>query len=113
VTTRAATCLALRRAAGWACIHIAYKPLLSADWDAARGADARMAEAARARGISLTSRSRPLAPRDLADFNYIIGMDHENIAAIHRAAAHWAASAAAPPDYRSKARAHRAQTGTL
>ena len=61
-----------------------------------------MTEAARARGITLTSRSRPLTPQDLADFDYIVGMDHENLAAIYRAAAHWASSKAVAADYKSK-----------
>ena len=61
-----------------------------------------MTDAARVRNITLTSRSRPLTPQDLADFDYIIGMDHENIAAIHRAATHWATSKAVTADYKSK-----------
>ena len=61
-----------------------------------------MTEAARERSITLTSRSRPLTPQDLADFDYIIGMDHENIAAIHRAATHWATSKGVAADYKSK-----------
>ncbi|KAK9844116.1 hypothetical protein WJX81_004866 [Elliptochloris bilobata] len=67
-------------------------------------ADERMTVAARERGISLTSRSRPLTPQDLADFDHIIGMDHENIAAIHRAAAHWGASKTVAAEYKSKVR---------
>lgn len=63
-----------------------------------------MTEAASARGITLTSRSRPLTPQDLDTFDYILGMDHENIKAIHRAASHWATSHAVPADYKSRVR---------
>lgn len=52
-------------------------------------ADARMTAAASVRGIRLTSQSRPLKPEDLVEFDYIIGMDESNIAAIQRAAVHW------------------------
>ena len=61
-----------------------------------------MTDAARGRNITLTSRSRPLTPQDLADFDYIIGMDYENVAAIHRAASHWATSKGTAADYKSK-----------
>lgn len=52
-------------------------------------ADSRMSATARSRGITLTSRSRPLNPADLAEFDYIVGMDASNVAAIQRAAEHW------------------------
>ena len=45
-------------------------------------ADSRMRQAATGRGMELTSRSRPLTPADLSDFEYIIGMDASNLAAI-------------------------------
>lgn len=37
--------------------------------------DPRMLRTAAARGVKLTSFSRPLKPRDLSRFDYIIGMD--------------------------------------
>ncbi len=33
--------------------------------------------------MQLTSRSRPLTPQDLTSFDYVIGMDASNLAAIH------------------------------
>ena len=60
-------------------------------------ADARMSAAAAARGVELTSRSRPLAPADLHEFDLIVGMDAANLAAIRRAAAHWEGAGDAPP----------------
>lgn len=38
--------------------------------------DPRMLEAARKRGVYLTSRSRPLVPEDFSKFDYIIGEPH-------------------------------------
>lgn len=38
--------------------------------------------AAKRRGVFLTSRSRPLQPLDLTRFDYIIGMDGNNLRAI-------------------------------
>ncbi len=61
-------------------------------------ADARMAAAAAARGVELTSRSRPLAPADLHEFDLIVGMDAANLAAIRRAVSHWAGAGDAPPE---------------
>eukprot|EP00668_Euglena_longa_P017444 GGOE01021849.1.p1 GENE.GGOE01021849.1~~GGOE01021849.1.p1 ORF type:complete len:208 (+),score=40.66 GGOE01021849.1:42-626(+) len=52
-------------------------------------ADSRMQKAAAERGIRLTSRSRPLRPADLDNFDYIIGMDNSNLANIREAAEHW------------------------
>lgn len=52
-------------------------------------ADERMTAAAKKRDIHLTSRSRPLKPDDFTNFDYIIGMDHENSKAIKQAAMHW------------------------
>lgn len=48
-----------------------------------------MTAAAKKRDIHLTSRSRPLKPDDFTNFDYIIGMDHENSKAIKQAAMHW------------------------
>lgn len=67
-----------------------------------------MTATAQARGVTLTSRSRPLTPADLAEFDFVIGMDDANLAAIRRAAEHWRGSggggsgAAVPPDYDAK-----------
>ncbi|KAA6424619.1 MAG: hypothetical protein FRX49_05828 [Trebouxia sp. A1-2] len=52
-------------------------------------ADERMTAAAQKRDIHLTSKSRPLEPEDFQKFEFIIGMDAENIKAIKKAAAHW------------------------
>jgi protein-tyrosine phosphatase len=41
-------------------------------------ADARMRQAAKARGLELTSISRGLTPKDLLEFDYIIAMDNSN-----------------------------------
>lgn len=54
-------------------------------------ADPRMRAAAEERGITLRSRSRPLKPSDLGEFDHILAMDPSNIAAIHEAADHWRA----------------------
>lgn len=52
-------------------------------------ADSRMRSAASKRGIAVTSRSRPLAPRDLEEFDVVVAMDSANRAAIARARDHW------------------------
>ena len=65
-------------------------------------ADSRMSAVAAARGVRLTSRSRPLTPADLSDFDLIVGMDENNLAAIQRAAEHWKAKHDIPPDHASK-----------
>ena len=66
-------------------------------------ADSRMTSVAAGRGVKLTSRSRPLRPEDLYEFDYILGLDAANLAAIRRAAAAWeAAGTVAPGSYESK-----------
>lgn len=67
-------------------------------------ADSRMRAAASGRGVKLTSRSRPLKPADLAEFDYIVGMDASNLVAIRRAAEYWAGSGrhAVPEDWSGK-----------
>lgn len=52
-------------------------------------ADSRMQAVAAARGIKLTSRSRPLTPQDLMTFDRVITMDAANEKAVATAAAHW------------------------
>jgi protein-tyrosine phosphatase len=52
-------------------------------------ADSRMRSAASKRGIAVTSRSRPLTPRDFEEFDVIVAMDAANKAAIARAKEHW------------------------
>ncbi|DBB03873.1 TPA: hypothetical protein ACH3X1_012961 [Trebouxia sp. C0004] len=52
-------------------------------------ADERMTAAAQKRDVHLTSKSRPLEPEDFQKFDFIVGMDNENIKAIKKAAAHW------------------------
>lgn len=67
-------------------------------------ADERMIEAAAKREFAITSLSRPLSPEDMQKFDYIIGMDFENQAAIQVAADYWASHGAAiPTNYRDKA----------
>ena len=56
-----------------------------------------MTAAAAKRQVTLTSRSRPLRPGDLARFDYIVGMDPRNTRVILVAAAHWADAGSAPP----------------
>lgn len=52
-------------------------------------ADERMTSAAKKRDIHLTSKSRPLEPEDFQKFDFIIGMDDDNIKEIKKAAAYW------------------------
>lgn len=52
-------------------------------------ADSRMRSAASKRGIAVTSRSRPLTPRDFEQFDVVVAMDSANRAAISRAKEHW------------------------
>lgn len=67
-------------------------------------ADERMIAAAAKRRIDVTSRSRPLKAADLQSFDYILGMDYENAAAIQVAADYWAGEGAnVPAGYRDKA----------
>ncbi|KAK9801402.1 hypothetical protein WJX73_006659 [Symbiochloris irregularis] len=80
------------------------------DWYLDRGwayheghrADERMRETATTRGFDLTSRSRPLKPEDLTAFDYILGMDFDNMALMQIAADHWAATKDIPANYRNK-----------
>lgn len=70
--------------------------------------DRRMLAAASKRDVHLTSRSRPLTPEDFRKFDYILGMDFENIAAIQVAADYWASRGKdIPKDYRSKVNSNR------
>jgi protein-tyrosine phosphatase len=48
-------------------------------WHAGAPPDARSAETARLRGITLTGSSRKLTPGDLETFDYVIAMDAENL----------------------------------
>eukprot|EP00168_Porphyra_purpurea_P001943 TRINITY_DN1228_c0_g1_i11.p1 TRINITY_DN1228_c0_g1~~TRINITY_DN1228_c0_g1_i11.p1 ORF type:complete len:270 (+),score=42.52 TRINITY_DN1228_c0_g1_i11:305-1114(+) len=52
--------------------------------------DARMTAAASARGVALTSRSRPLTAADFDAFDWIVVMDGSNAREVARAAAAWA-----------------------
>lgn len=61
-----------------------------------------MRETAASRGVTLTSRSRPLRHEDLTTFDYILGMDFENMANIQLAADHWADRHDIPNNYRDK-----------
>ncbi len=50
-------------------------------------ADPRMREHAQKRGYTISHLSRPVTPEDLQEFDYIIGMDDQNINALKRLAA--------------------------
>ncbi|GHA91593.1 low molecular weight protein-tyrosine-phosphatase [Modicisalibacter luteus] len=55
------------------------------DWHVGKGPDPRALEAARRRGIDISSlRARQLAPSDYQAFDYILAMDHDNLAAIQQ-----------------------------
>lgn len=59
-------------------------------------ADPRMRAAAKKRGLSLLSRSRPLRKEDFYRFDLIVGMDENNIESINTAKQHWNVSDDAP-----------------
>mmetsp|Transcript_14993 Transcript_14993/g.32558 ORF Transcript_14993/g.32558 Transcript_14993/m.32558 type:complete len:138 (+) Transcript_14993:159-572(+) len=61
-------------------------------------ADDRMMQVAAARGVTLTSRSRPLNREDLHKFDVIVGMDSSNVTAIKEAARFWGAEFATLAD---------------
>ena len=62
-----------------------------------------MMDAAAKRTIDVTSLSRPLKPDDLSKFDYILGMDFQNMADIQVAADYWAENGKRiPKDYRNK-----------
>ncbi len=48
-----------------------------------------MTRAAAKRGINLTSRSRPLVPSDIDDFDLLVVMDGANKSAVMEAADYW------------------------
>jgi protein-tyrosine phosphatase len=52
-------------------------------------ADSRMTKEAKKRGYVMTSRSRPLSPQDIEQFDYIICMEDKNTAAVLEAAEAW------------------------
>tara|TARA_B100000700_G_scaffold244327_1_gene272452 strand:+ start:55 stop:528 length:474 start_codon:yes stop_codon:yes gene_type:complete len=51
-------------------------------WHIGNLADSRMREAAAARGVNLTSRSRQIAKNDLYEFDHILVMDKDNLQAV-------------------------------
>lgn len=53
-------------------------------------ADSRMTAAASARGVRLTSRSRPLRPSDMTEFDMIVCMDESNVQSVNIAVSYWA-----------------------
>eukprot|EP00232_Nephroselmis_pyriformis_P016817 CAMPEP_0182881594 /NCGR_PEP_ID=MMETSP0034_2-20130328/17265_1 /TAXON_ID=156128 /ORGANISM="Nephroselmis pyriformis, Strain CCMP717" /LENGTH=268 /DNA_ID=CAMNT_0025014629 /DNA_START=6 /DNA_END=812 /DNA_ORIENTATION=- len=65
-------------------------------------ADPRMTSTAAKRGVKLTSKSRPLKPEDFDRFDYVVGMDANNIRAITTAAQHWSQARALPAGYEDK-----------
>ncbi|MBB3330048.1 protein-tyrosine phosphatase [Halomonas campaniensis] len=53
------------------------------DWHVGKGPDARAREAAARRGVDLSAlRARQLDDADFAAFDYLLAMDHDNLAAI-------------------------------
>lgn len=57
------------------------------DYHEGERSDARMIDHAGRRGYHLTHRSRPVRPADFTAFDYIIGMDEDNMRALQRKAA--------------------------
>lgn len=57
--------------------------------------DSRMSSAATARGVTLTSRSRPLTAADFQNFDWIVVMDGANEREVARAAGTWGVNTAA------------------
>ena len=62
-------------------------------------ADPRMTSAAAARGVRLTSRSRPLRPSDVSDFDVIVCMDDDNVRSVNVALSHWIENGLISEDY--------------
>lgn len=53
------------------------------DWHVGKGPDPRALDAAKRRGIDISAlRARQLAETDFEKFDYILAMDHDNLAAI-------------------------------
>ncbi len=53
-------------------------------WHEGEPPDERAAAAAAARGVTLTGAARQVLPVDLRDFDYVLAMDEENLAALQR-----------------------------
>lgn len=53
-------------------------------WHEGQLPDARMRRHGAARGYDISSRARQIKPADFARFDYIFGMDHENMDALER-----------------------------
>ncbi|VBB46688.1 putative Protein-tyrosine-phosphatase [uncultured Paludibacter sp.] len=56
------------------------------DYHEGEEADFRMRAHAKTRGYNITHRSRPVIHKDLEEFDYIIGMDEQNIHQLNRMA---------------------------
>lgn len=54
------------------------------DWHVGQLPDPRARDVARKNGIELTSRAKLLTPRDLIEFDLILGMDRQNLSNINR-----------------------------
>jgi protein-tyrosine phosphatase len=66
------------------------------DYHVGKQPDARAREAAQRRGYDLSNlRARQVFDQDFAEFDYILAMDRENLAALHRRC---------PPEHRHKVR---------
>ena len=55
-------------------------------WHEGQLPDRRMREHGARRGYDISSRARQIKPADFARFDYIFGMDHENMAVLRRIA---------------------------
>ena len=53
-------------------------------WHVGERADARMRSHAKRRGLELTSISRKLIPSDLEAFDYVVGMDPDNVCNVRK-----------------------------
>jgi protein-tyrosine phosphatase len=67
-------------------------------WHVGEQADRRMRQAARVRGIAVTSRARTVTVEDFERFDHVFAMDAENLRTLH---------ALAPPPLRHKLRLFR------
>ena len=67
-------------------------------WHVGEPADRRMREAARRRGIDVTSVARKVSSDDFATFDHILAMDADNLAMLRRLS---------PPEHRHKIRLYR------
>ncbi|XP_057840099.1 uncharacterized protein LOC131049994 isoform X2 [Cryptomeria japonica] len=72
------------------------------DYHEGNPADPRMRNAAKKRGIEITSISRPISPSDFKEFDLILAMDNQNKADILRAYEEWKVKYSLPNDAHKK-----------